>query len=70
MKTGVLALGAMLMALGGCATSRPAMTPAADAASPGVTRDEGVASMDAARDIVLAVDNPIDPPSIDRKSVV
>jgi subtilisin family serine protease len=70
MKAGVLALGAMLMALGGCATSRPAMPPAADSASPGVSSSEGVASMDATRDIVLAVDNPIDPPAMHAGSSV
>lgn len=70
MKAGVLALGAMLMALGGCATSRPVTAPAAQATTPSATSDEGVASMDATRDIVLAVDNPIDPPSMHAGSSV
>ncbi|HEX7814136.1 S8 family serine peptidase [Dyella sp.] len=57
MNKAVPALLTVLLALGGCAATRPA-TPRAQSVAPTRT-----AAMNSQRDIVLAVDNPLDPPS-------
>jgi subtilase family protein len=68
MKPGVLALGAMMMALCACASLQPAATPLASTGADAT--GQGVATMDATRDIVLAVDNPLEPPAMHAGSSV
>lgn len=62
MKYAVLMLAGWALALGGCASSRPNTTPDdhAGLARPSV---DHVSSMNPQRDIVVAVANPLAPPS-------
>lgn len=62
MKYGVFMLAAWVMALSGCASSRPNATPGERAGLAHPSTDH-VASMDPRRDIVLAVANPLAPPA-------
>ncbi|TAM59564.1 MAG: serine protease [Rhodanobacter sp.] len=63
MRYGALILTAVMATSSACASARPA-THGNDHASPGRTPVIGASSMDSERDIVLAVANPIEPPSV------
>lgn len=62
MKPAFCALAATALALCACAPARP-MLQAEHAAPSAPATPYGAAAMDSGRDIILAVDNPIDPPS-------
>ncbi|MEP6907126.1 MAG: S8 family serine peptidase [Pseudoxanthomonas sp.] len=62
MKYGVPVLLALIMALSACAPSRLLIAP--DHSGPESASAAHVSSMDSQRDIVLAVANPLEPPSI------
>ncbi len=63
MKYRVLFLVAVVAALNACALSRPTM-PRNDQAGHRAVAASSVSSMNSGRDIVLAVDNPLEPPPI------
>ena len=64
MKVGAaLFLVAAMAVLNACASSRP-MTSADTSANPGQLSTPSMSSMDSQRDIVLAVENPLEPPGM------
>lgn len=69
MKSGAAALAILALALAGCAPTRPSLV-APGATTAGVAIAPDAAAMDSARDIVLAVANPLEPPPMHAGSSV